>query len=67
MGTTAQTLGGTPGDCSLENVLRNFEPDAEARQPVSVQRALHIARHLQSRAMQLQVLPRNASNASSSG
>jgi len=55
MGTTAQTLGGMPGDRSLENVLRNFEPDAEARQPVSVQRALHIARHLQSRAMQLQV------------
>ncbi len=54
MGTTAQTLGGSPGVRSLEELLGNFEPDAGARYPVSVQRALHVARHLQRRAMQLQ-------------
>ena len=55
MGTTAETLGGTSGDRSLELVLRDFEPEAGARLPVSVQRALHVARHLQSRAMRLQI------------
>ena len=54
MGTTERTPGGTPGALSLEQLLEVFEPDTGAPHPVSVQRALHVARHLQRRAMKLQ-------------
>ncbi len=54
MGTPKEALGGTPGAQTLEQLLEDFEPDAGAQHPVSVQRALHVARHLQQRAMQLQ-------------
>ena len=54
MGTTERTPGGTPGALSLEQLLEVFEPDTGAPHPVSVHRALHVARHLQRRAMKLQ-------------
>ncbi len=54
MGTTAQSLGGKPGACSLEELLQAFEPVADSPNSASVQRALHLARHLQRRAMKLQ-------------